>query len=238
MQLSKYFTLEQLIASSTAQRLGVDNTPDTQSQANLQQTAVLADQIYDAIGSFVVTSGYRSPALNSALHNSSTTSLHMRGKAIDVRPDNDTPDDYFWKLASNPVSALCGEIINESQVEGIVHFSTPYQDASGATVTGALKYLDPVSLQYFRYTPDQLAAEPRYTNPAGVTAMQALQSSYSDTSDTASDGSSDDSIPGFSAGSDIPTYSLPIVPIMLAAAAVGGIAFLWWLNNQHAEAHA
>jgi hypothetical protein len=150
MQLSKYFTLENLTTTSRK----VDNTPDTFSQGNLQRLAVILDMLYDQIGPIRVTSGYRSAALNadlSADHPVSNTSLHMHGMAADILPLNDSAENYFKKIAQSPLKNLLGEIINEADEQGVVHVSLPYEGG-----TGVLKYLKYGS--YYRYTPDEVQA--------------------------------------------------------------------------------
>jgi len=229
MQLSKYFTLEQLTASNTAAKNGIDNTPDIQRQANLQQLALLLDQIYDAVGPFTITSGYRSPALNALLGNASATSLHMQGMAADILPDNDTVEDYFWKLASNPVSYLAGEIINEVKGEGVVHVSLPY---GNGPLTRQLKNLDPARVpKYLMYTDAQLAAEPRYSDPGDTTPVQAFVAQQDDstadmTADSGDTGDDTSVTPGFSVASDAVTTNTSMMPMLVVALLLGGLAFV------------
>jgi len=178
--------------------MGISNTPDQNSQANLQTMAVIGDLIYEAIGPFDITSGYRSPALNSALSDSSGTSLHMQGKAIDVRPLTMSPEAFFWKLAASSLRYSCGEIINETDI-GVVHISSPYVNSLGQQMAGALKYKDGGS--YYSYTPAEIRAK--------------IGSSPSNDS----------------SGYDFPSmpsasFDLPIIPIVLTAAVLGGIAFI------------
>ena len=150
MQLSKYFTLENLTTTSRK----VNNTPDTFAEGNLRKLALVLDMLYDQIGPIRVTSGYRSPALNAELsadHPVSNTSLHMRGMAADIYPLNDSAENYFRKIAQSPLKNLLGEIINEADEQGVVHVSLPYEGG-----TGVLKYLKYGS--YYRYTPDEVQA--------------------------------------------------------------------------------
>lgn len=147
-QLSKYFTLEDLTKTSYS---GVDNTPDVQSLENLKRLALLLDLIYDNIGPFTVTSGYRSPALNAAIqgsHPASSTSYHMRGIAADMLPENDTPYNFFMKILGSSLFANIGELINEADEQGIVHVSLPTPEK-----TSVAMYLKNGS--YFRYSEDE-----------------------------------------------------------------------------------
>lgn len=90
----KYFTLNELTASSTAKRKGIDNTPDATVRANL--TALVAnilDPLREAYGKpIVVSSGYRSPKLNRAV-GGAAKSQHVTGQAADVHTLSDTPAD-------------------------------------------------------------------------------------------------------------------------------------------------
>jgi zinc D-Ala-D-Ala carboxypeptidase len=85
MQLSKYFSLQEVISSQTATRKGIDNTPNPEQLATLRDTCAKADQIREFLGHpVVVTSGFRSPKLNAAIGGSKTSS-HMTGEALDIR---------------------------------------------------------------------------------------------------------------------------------------------------------
>ena len=80
-----YFTIEELSASDTARRRGIDNTPDAAKRQKLQ---TLIEQLLDPIRAawgapIAVNSGYRSPALNRAVGGVST-SQHLRGEAADI----------------------------------------------------------------------------------------------------------------------------------------------------------
>ncbi len=81
----KYFTIEELCASDTAQRRGIDNRPSAAISGKLQ---TLIEQLLDPIraawgGPIAVNSGYRSPDLNKAVGGVST-SQHLKGEAADI----------------------------------------------------------------------------------------------------------------------------------------------------------
>ncbi len=84
MKLSKNFSLEELTKSDLATRLCVDNTPDETVTANLQE---LVDNILqplrDKFGPVVISSGYRSPEVNTKV-GGSKTSHHCFGYAADI----------------------------------------------------------------------------------------------------------------------------------------------------------
>ena len=99
MQLSKNFSLQELIKSQTAERKGIDNTPSPEHQENLKLlcTSIL-QPIRDHFSRVVsVSSGYHSPELCTAI-GSKITSQHARGEAADFEIfglSNKTLADYI-----------------------------------------------------------------------------------------------------------------------------------------------
>ena len=85
MNLSRNFTLRELVKSSTATVRGIDNTPSLEAVRALELLAKRTLQpLRDAIGAPLnVSSGYRSPELNAAVGGASK-SQHMKGQAADV----------------------------------------------------------------------------------------------------------------------------------------------------------
>jgi zinc D-Ala-D-Ala carboxypeptidase len=83
-QLSANFTLAELTFSRTAHKRGIDNTPPAAAVAALRALAVnVLQPVRNHFGRpVVVTSGYRSPALNRAI-GGSATSQHSLGEAAD-----------------------------------------------------------------------------------------------------------------------------------------------------------
>lgn len=77
---TEHFTLQELTGTAT----GLRNSPDRQQKANL---ALLAADVLEPMrtkfGPLRITSGYRSPAVNSAVGGSSSSS-HMDGRAADL----------------------------------------------------------------------------------------------------------------------------------------------------------
>jgi len=88
MQLTANFTLEEFTRSTTADRLGIDNTPNAQEIANIR---VLCVQILQparlALGPIQISSGFRSANLNAAV-GGVPNSAHSLGFAADVVPVN------------------------------------------------------------------------------------------------------------------------------------------------------
>lgn len=90
MNLSQNLTLAEVVKSSTAKRLGIDNTPTAEHLANLK---LVAQHIFQPIREHFqkpinVSSGYRSKALNDATPGASATSQHSSGEALDLDQDS------------------------------------------------------------------------------------------------------------------------------------------------------
>lgn len=99
MMLSENFRLGEFIKSETAEMLGIDNTPSWEVVLHLRQ---LCREVLQPLRShygrpITVTSGYRCPALNEAVHGVGN-SQHLYGCAADLHlPDLDTGRSwYFW----------------------------------------------------------------------------------------------------------------------------------------------
>ncbi|MBT9158798.1 MAG: hypothetical protein DDT26_00045 [Dehalococcoidia bacterium] len=84
MRLGRFFTLAELTFSQTAARRGLDNSPSPEVVANLRALVQnVLDPLRVSLGSpVVISSGYRSRAVNEAI-GGSLTSQHMFGQAAD-----------------------------------------------------------------------------------------------------------------------------------------------------------
>ena len=83
MQLSKNFSLAEMVKSQTAERKGIPNEPrNNHVEAMKLLCENILQPIRDEFGSFVVSSGYRSPELCIAI-GSSIDSQHAKGEAAD-----------------------------------------------------------------------------------------------------------------------------------------------------------
>jgi len=85
MNLTKNFTLEEMIKSETALRHGMDNTPGENEIGNLKLLCEKVLQpVRDHFGKGVkVNSGFRHPDVNAKV-GGSRTSDHTRGQAADI----------------------------------------------------------------------------------------------------------------------------------------------------------
>ena len=88
MKLSKNLSLAEVTKSTTAKRLGIDNTPDDWTTENLRKVAEhIFQPLRDAFKCPIyVSSGYRSAELNTAI-GGSRRSQHVEGRALDLDAD-------------------------------------------------------------------------------------------------------------------------------------------------------
>ena len=84
MKLSKNFSLAEFTKSQTAERKGIDNTPEGDHlDAAIDLFENVVQSVRDHFGPTTINSGYRSPALNDAV-GGSITSQHCKGQAADI----------------------------------------------------------------------------------------------------------------------------------------------------------
>lgn len=127
IQLSQNFWLSELVKSSTADRLGIDNWPTEQYVIdNLTTTATqILQPIRDHFGRPIApNSGYRSLPLNRALR-SKDTSQHVQGQAVDVEvPGVGNYDLAEWVMNNLDFDQLLLEFYYPGQPSsGWVHVS-------------------------------------------------------------------------------------------------------------------
>lgn len=92
----KYFTIQELCHSDTANSLGIDNSPSPEIVQHLSELILsLLEPLREAWGTpILVSSGYRSLRLNKALKHASTTSAHLIGYAADLVPKNGKIEEF------------------------------------------------------------------------------------------------------------------------------------------------
>lgn len=90
----KYFTLEELLTSSTARQKSIENLPSWEVIIRLNQLALFLDKIREAWGSgIIVKSGFRNDRLNAAVGGVSN-SVHRIGWAADIVPANGKMEEF------------------------------------------------------------------------------------------------------------------------------------------------
>lgn len=132
MRLSEHFTVEEFTRSETAARRGIDNRLPAELLPAARETAEMLERIRTRLGELagreirvLVSSGYRSPALNRAI-GGSPNSDHQRACAADwTAPDFGTSVDICRALADEIEELGIGQLINEfPDRNGWVHTST------------------------------------------------------------------------------------------------------------------
>lgn len=86
--ISKNISYKEATHSTTAKRLGIDNTPNAEQMSNMRY---VAENVFQPIREhfgvpIYISSFYRSEALNRAIKGSSS-STHIKGEAIDLDAD-------------------------------------------------------------------------------------------------------------------------------------------------------
>jgi hypothetical protein len=126
MKLSKNFELSELVKSQTAVRLGIPNEPNTTQIANLKTLCEnILQPVRDHFGkAVVISSGYRSPLVNSKI-SGSKTSQHCYGLAADFEiPGIANKDIALWIRQNLVYDQLILEYYNHKDPSsGWVHCS-------------------------------------------------------------------------------------------------------------------
>ena len=121
----KYFTIKELCQSSTATKLGISNTPNSEIVNNLER---LVDNILDPLREeygkpIQVNSGYRCDALNKAV-GGSKTSQHRYGLAADITGKSKFENKKLFELVQK-LKLPFDQLIDESNYSWIhVSYST------------------------------------------------------------------------------------------------------------------
>ena len=84
--LSPHFELREFTDSLTARKYGIANVPSPEAVENLRALCVhTLEPLREALGlPIIITSGFRTKALNDKLAHSSERSQHMQGQAADL----------------------------------------------------------------------------------------------------------------------------------------------------------
>jgi len=138
VNLSKNFTLEEFTKSQSALRRGIDNTPNAIQIENLRD---LVDHVLQPVRSHfarpvIITSGFRSRKLNSAI-GGSATSHHMGGMAADIEiPGVANGIIAEWIAESLPFTQLILEFYTPGVPDsGWVHVAYDAEDLRQETLT-------------------------------------------------------------------------------------------------------
>lgn len=107
MNLTKNFTLEELIKSDTAEKYKISNIPNQTEIENLKAVCEkILQPLRDKFGAIRVTSGYRCRTLNTKL-NGSSTSNHLYGYAVDIQPKKADFMEVYNYIVNNFIFDEC-----------------------------------------------------------------------------------------------------------------------------------
>lgn len=99
MNLTEHFTLEEMVRSDTAERLGIDQTPDGIIENNLMNLAQGLERIRTLLGfPLLVSSGYRSPPLERVI----CASDFERFCRVHSYPSDDASWQLYLKTKAHP----------------------------------------------------------------------------------------------------------------------------------------
>lgn len=125
-QLTPHFKLSEFTKSSTASARKIDNTPSLDVISNLQQLCI---HVLEPLREYfncpiIISSGYRSPALNKAV-GGVANSQHMTGEAADIHiPDETTGKRWFlWMMDNLKFDQLIWEKSTPSRTRYWIHVS-------------------------------------------------------------------------------------------------------------------
>lgn len=95
--VTMHFMIEELYASDTAKRLGIDNKPSVQQMINLVYlSAYVLEPLRVAMNEPIkIGSGFRCKALNKAV-GGVYNSQHLKGQAVDLCIDGDIAKGKKW----------------------------------------------------------------------------------------------------------------------------------------------
>lgn len=103
MQLTPHFSLSEFTDSPTALRKGISNLPTESAMINLQRVAETMEKVRNLLGRpVVISSGYRSPALNAAV-GGARSSAHLTGLAADFTVPGMTPSEVAKAIANSNI---------------------------------------------------------------------------------------------------------------------------------------
>ena len=154
--MSQYFTFSELTKSSTADKLGIDNTPtDETIRNNIIELMEVLDGVREAwtvkcekecwgSPAIVVNSGYRCDALNNAI-GGSKTSAHSIGAAADIEPKNGKNKEFLRFLEKYlldnhiPFDQLLNEKPDKNGVPSWIHIGLKNRQGKQRRMVSTIK---------------------------------------------------------------------------------------------------
>ena len=137
MNLTPNFTLEELTASETAMRNGLDNTPGPIAYQNLVRLANFLEEVKKVLGGkpVMINSAYRGPEVNAHV-GGSKNSQHMVGCAADIRVPGMSPNEVCKAVIASDLQY--DQLIRE--FDSWTHISIPNEE--GSTPRGQTLIID------------------------------------------------------------------------------------------------
>ena len=154
--MAKYFTISELTKSSTADKLGIDNTPkEKYIQDNLIELMDFLDGVREAwtekskkecwgTASIIVKCSYTCDALNEAVKGSKT-SAHSIGAAADIEPKNQRNKEFLSFLEQYlldnhiPFDQLINEKPDKNGVPSWIHIGLKNRQGKQRKMVFAIK---------------------------------------------------------------------------------------------------
>ena len=129
----KYFTIEELSHSETANRKGIDNTPTV--DAVVSMTTLInecLDPVRELYGKpITVTSGFRCPMLNKAV-GGVNSSQHVKGEAADLVGRNDDETRKIFETAK--AFGQFDQLLYEKNSKGNIWVHISYKASGNRTM--------------------------------------------------------------------------------------------------------
>ena len=128
-----YFTIKELSRSSTAEKLGIDNTPT--GDVVVSMTTLInecLDPVRELYGKpITVTSGFRCPILNKAV-GGVNSSQHVKGEAADLVGRNDDETRKIFETAK--AFGQFDQLLYEKNSKGNIWVHISYKASGNRTM--------------------------------------------------------------------------------------------------------
>ena len=124
--MGKYFTIDELCRSNTADKMGIRNVPSADIKEKLEVLInELLDPVREAWGKPIrVNSGYRCPKLNKAV-GGVANSQHMKGEAADLNAGSKWENKAlsnkmpYFITSAQPSRKISGDNVDSAEVSHI-----------------------------------------------------------------------------------------------------------------------
>ena len=140
-KLSKYFSLDEMLKSETADRFAIHNVPEKRIVHNMMRLCATVDRLRMMLGyPIYVTSGYRCAELNRRV-GGQPTSQHMSGLAMDFVCYKMEVNELYDYIRKHVICLGIDQLINE---ERWIHLSIPFINREPRMMAGHIGSLKKV----------------------------------------------------------------------------------------------